>query len=93
MDTTKPEDRDHAPAHESDSRGAARRRPILTPLGDLIGELSTARIEMPTGREGEAPTQWRDDENVYMSFDLEDNIDIDLDINVCYGKVYIRIAR
>ena len=94
MDTTGPKDRHHDPALESSSEGAVRRRPILAPLGDLMGNLSRARGgPMPPGREGEPPTHWRDDENIYMSFDLEDAIDIDVDINVCYGKVYIRVAR
>lgn len=94
MDTTGPEDRDHDPALESSSGGPVRRRPILGPLGDLMGDLARARgAPMPPDREGEPPTHWRDDRNIYMNFSLEDAGDIDVDINVCYGKVYIRVAR
>ncbi len=94
MSTTGPKDRDHDPSLDSSSGGAVRRRPILAPLGDLMGDLSRARgVPAPPVREGEPPTHWRDDKNIYMSFDLEDARDIDVDINVCYGKVYIRVAR
>jgi hypothetical protein len=94
MDITGPEDRDREPAHEPPSGRADRRPPILAPLGELIADLSRARVgPMPAGREGEPPTRWRDDKNLYMNFDLRDAIDIDVDINVCYGKVYIRVAR
>ena len=94
MDINGPKDRDHDPAPESSCGGTVRRRPILAPLCDLIGDLSRARVgPVPSGGEGGPPTHWCDDKNIYMNFDLEDAADIDVDINICYGKAYIRVAR
>src|SRR4051812_37708234 len=78
MDTTEPEDCDHGPAPESTVGGAVRRRPILGPLGDLIADLSGARGgPLPPEPEGEPPSHWRDEKNIYMSFNLESAGDID----------------
>ncbi len=94
MDITGPIDRDHDPELGSFSNGAVRQSPILGPLCDLMKDLSRARGEpVPPGREGEPPALWQDEKNVYMSFNILDAANIDVDINVCFGKAYIRVAR
>lgn len=94
METNGPEDRDHDPSPESSSKGGTQRSPILAPLGDLMADLATARRRpMATDRNGDPPMHWEDESNIYMSYTLEGAGDLDVDINICYGKVYIRVTR
>ena len=95
MDINGPEDRDHEPAPEPPCRGAVRRRPILAPLCDLIGDLSGARVgPAPSGREGAPPGALaRRQEHLHELRSRRMRRDIDVDINICYGKAYIRVAR
>ena len=93
MEKIGPEDRNRDPSPESSSGGGVR-RPILAPLGELMADLAGARRRpMAPDRNGEPPTHWADGDNLYMSFTLEGAGDLDVDISICYGKVYIRVTR
>src|SRR4051812_15613568 len=83
--------------HESDPEPAygknVRRRPILSPLAELIADLSRARVgQLPSVGDCPHLVNWRDNKSIYMDLLLKGLPDIDLDINICYGKAFIRVT-
>jgi hypothetical protein len=94
MNPFNPKDPDGTPNHAPSSGADTRQEPVLGPLNRLLADLDRLRSgKLPSSRGEGTFSTWQDEENFYLEANLPAFGNLNVDLNVYDGKVFIRMEQ